>query len=151
MEQLHGAPRCPPWPPPACHLGHRGDLLETPFDATNPPFFSLSGSLSLSLPCTLLVTDLGHHGRRLAPSSRTPLLLRGSEKVRHTVLYFPAEGIEPSCPQSPLESPFPHRKPRSVAAKFTAAGPPLAKLTPQASPRRASDPEGSSPTPRYSP
>jgi hypothetical protein len=32
------------------HPGHRGDLLETPLDATKPPspFPSLSGSLSLS-------------------------------------------------------------------------------------------------------
>jgi hypothetical protein len=122
-------------PPPASwrREGSPGDPLATPRDGPPPLFFSLAPSFFPVLPPSDLQAAPWPPPSTTVPCSPQPR--RHPEKVRRTVLYFPAEGIEPPCPQPPPESSFPRRKPRSAAAKFATAGRPLAKLTPPASPR----------------
>jgi hypothetical protein len=62
----------------------------------------------------------------------SPQPYRCAEKVRDAALFLLARRIKPGWPESPPPSRIPHQKSSSSAAKFVAAGHPLAKLSPPA-------------------
>jgi hypothetical protein len=73
---------------------------------------SLPPSLSFWSSFFFFLSLHAYSSRRSPPSATVrhcPELPRCAEKVRIAVLYFPTEGIEPPCPESPSPSRIPRR------------------------------------------